>query len=63
MLVIAPLILQSEILRFEDLVIQGSPVALEGAIELLTQVTLSSFWSYTHLARSTDYIAQAGLQS
>lgn len=38
MLVITPLILQSEILRFEDLVIQGNPVALEGAIELLTQV-------------------------
>ncbi|KAG1834624.1 HAD-like domain-containing protein [Suillus subalutaceus] len=30
-------ILNSEILRFEDLVIQGSPVALEGAIEFLTQ--------------------------
>jgi hypothetical protein len=38
MLVITPLISQSEILRFEDLVIQGNPVALEGAIELLTQV-------------------------
>jgi hypothetical protein len=49
MLVMAPLILQSEILRFEDLVIKGSPVALEGAIELLTQVKLSNF-EVTHIS-------------
>ena len=28
-------------MRFEDLVIEGNPVALEGAVELLTQVTFS----------------------
>ncbi|KAG1757958.1 HAD-like domain-containing protein [Suillus lakei] len=31
-------LLDSEILRFEDLVIQGNPVALEGAIEFLAQL-------------------------
>lgn len=46
MLIVTPLILQSEILRFEDLVIQGSPVALEGAIEFLAQVKLSKSHTY-----------------